>query len=70
MPRCAVRPCEKNRGVAGDTCDGVAPRDSIESRPMVTVLITWLPRRSKQELGRALVRLAEIHRLTWRGPMA
>jgi hypothetical protein len=47
-------------------CDGVAPRENGESRPVVTVLVTRLPRRSKQELGRALVRLAEIHRLTWR----
>ena len=54
VPRCAVMPCEKNRGVARDTVRRRGPRESGESRPVVTVLVTRLPRRSKYELGRSL----------------
>jgi Protein of unknown function (DUF1513) len=31
-------------------CDGVTPRESVESRPIVTVLVTRLPHRGEQEL--------------------
>ena len=62
MPRCAVIPCEKNRGVACDTNDTVISCEAGESRPVVTVLVTRLPRRSKQELGRPLVRARGVDR--------
>jgi hypothetical protein len=49
MLRCGVMRREKYRGVARARCDGVAPRESHESRPVVTVLVTRPPHRDKQE---------------------
>jgi hypothetical protein len=56
VPRCAVMPCEKNRRLGVTRCDAVTPRERAESHPLVTILVTRLPHRSNQELGRALVR--------------
>jgi hypothetical protein len=40
--------------------DVVIPCEARESRPVVTVLVTRLPRRSNQELGRALAPLVDL----------
>ena len=45
--RCAVMPCEQNRGVG----DAVTLREMGESHPVVTVLVTGLPHRSNQALS-------------------
>jgi hypothetical protein len=50
VPRCAVMPCEKNRGLPVTRCDAVTPRERAESPPVVTVLVTRLSRRSNQGL--------------------